>query len=94
MWPIYNEHNVIAVFFAGLIFDIKNIVDHPAFKVVHMMFVVAFNLFGVHSGYTSSFYYFENGMSLGKALTGTFTEFDKWSKNKSIIVPTKPWIRR
>ena len=76
-----------------MIYKIKVWIEHPAFKAVQMMFVVAYNLYNVSGGFTSSFYYFENGRTLGKAITSIFVEFDKWAA-ESFINPTKPWVRR
>ena len=85
--------NVLVRFFAKMVYKLKIFINHPAFKAVQMMFVVTFNLYNVAGGFTSSFYYFDNGRQLGKAISAIFCEFDLWSE-QGLITPTKPWVRR
>ena len=85
--------NAIKKFFIDVIAFVKDIIAHPAFKVVQMMITIAYQLISLSTGYVSSYYHFENGRVMGNAITSIFVEFDKWSSNP-IIISTKPWERR
>ena len=58
-----------------------------------MMLTIGLNIVLMYSKYVSSFYAFQNGLNMGKAVTAIFVEFDKWAE-KPIIRATKPWERR
>ena len=58
-----------------------------------MMLTIGLNIVLMYSKYVSSFYAFQNGLNMGKAVTSIFVEFDKWAE-KPIIRAVKPWERR
>ena len=91
--PKVKGPNPFIDFIATAIYKLKIFINHDAFKAVQMMFVVTFNLYNVSGAYVSSYYYFENGRMLGNAISTIFCEFDFWS-DRSLITPTKPWVRR
>ena len=49
-----------------------------------MMLTIGLNIVLMYSKYVSSFYAFQNGLNMGKAVSAIFVEFDKWAE-KPII---------